>query len=74
MLVAHSTNRRPKPTSPDVEGVLRGVFSDLVRSVDAGGAVVTVLTTLKPGQAVAGGESVVPMAWLPVRYTLGDGG
>ncbi len=52
------------------EAVLRGAFGDLVRSVDAQGAVVTVLTTLKPGQAVAGGAVSVDVNMLLYAFGL----
>jgi hypothetical protein len=37
------------------EGVLRGGFGDLVRAVGSDGTTAVVLTSLKPGQAAAGG-------------------
>ncbi len=58
------------PAKLMAEAVLRGVFSDLVRSVDAAGAVVTVLTTLKPGQAVAGGAVSVDVNMLLYSFGL----
>ena len=52
------------------EGVLRGGFADLVRSVEGQGAVVSVLTTLKPGQAVAGGAVSVDVNMLLYSFGL----
>ena len=52
------------------EAVLRGAFADLVRSVEARGAIVTVLTTLRPGQAVAGGAISVDVNLLLYSFGL----
>jgi hypothetical protein len=58
------------PAKIIAEAVLRGGFSDLVRSMEAGGTVVTVLTTLKPGQAVAGGTVSVDVNMLLYSFGL----
>ena len=58
------------PAKLIAEGVLRGGFSELVRSVDAAGAIVSVLTTLKPGQAVAGGAVSVDVNMLLYSFGL----
>ena|SRR5688572_114464 len=52
------------------EAVLRGGFADIVRSIDANGAVVTVVTTLKPGQVVAGGMVSVDVNMLLYAFGL----
>ena len=50
--------------------VLRTGFADLVSGVDASGAVVTVITTLKPGQAVSGGSVSVDVNMLLYSFGL----
>ena len=52
------------------EAVLRGGFADLVRSVEARGAIVSVLTTLRPGQAVGGGAISVDVNLLLYSFGL----
>ena len=52
------------------ELVLRTGFGDLVRSVDVQGAIVVVLSTLKPGQAVAGGAVSVEVNMLLYAFGL----
>ena len=52
------------------EAVLRGGFADIVRSVDASGAILTVVTSLKPGQAVAGGLVSVDVNMLLYAFGL----
>ena len=52
------------------EAVLRGGFADIVRSVDASGAIVTVVTSLKPGQAIAGGMVSVDVNMLLYAFGL----
>ncbi len=52
------------------EAVLATGFGDLVRSVDAQGAIVQVVTTLKPGRAVSGGTISVEMNMLLYAYGL----
>ena len=52
------------------ELVLRGGFGDLVRSVDVQGATVQVTSTLKPGQAVAGGTVSVDVNMLLYAFGL----
>lgn len=58
------------PAQMLAEAVLRLGFRDLVRSVGAQDAVVTVLTTLKPGQAVAGGAVSVDVNMLLYSFGL----
>ena len=59
------------PAQLIAEGVLRGFFADLVRSVAAGqGATVQILSTLKPGQAVAGGAVSVDVNMLLYAFGL----
>lgn len=53
-----------------VEVVLHGGFGDLVRTVDAQGAIVSVVTTLKPGQATAGGAVSVDVNMLLYAFGL----
>ena len=43
------------PAQLIAEGVLRAGFGDLVRAVEGSGATAQILTSLKPGQAIAGG-------------------
>jgi hypothetical protein len=50
--------------------VLRGGFADLVRSVDVQGAAVQIVSTLKPGQAVAGGSVSVDVNMLLYAFGL----
>ena len=52
------------------EAVLKGGFADIVRSVDASGAIVTVVTSLKPGQAIAGGMVSVDVNMLLYAFGL----
>ncbi len=52
------------------ELVLRTGFGDLVSGVDASSAVVTVITTLKPGQAVSGGNVSVDVNMLLYSFGL----
>jgi hypothetical protein len=52
------------------EGVLRTGFAELVSRVDASGAMVTVLTTLKPGQAISGGAVSVDVNMLLYAFGL----
>lgn len=52
------------------EVVLRTGFSDIVSGVEASSAVVTVLTTLKPGQAVSGGNVSVDVNMLLYSFGL----
>lgn len=58
------------PAQVLAEAVLRWGFRDLVRSVDAQDAVVTVLTTLKPGQGIAGGAVSVDVNMLLYSFGL----
>jgi hypothetical protein len=58
------------PAQLIAEGVLRGPFGDLVRAVDAHGALVQVTSTLKPGQAVDGGAVTVDINMLLYAYGL----
>ena len=58
------------PAKLVAEAVLRGAFADLVTAVDAQGAVVSVITTLKPGQAVAGGTVSVDVNMLLYSFGL----
>ena len=50
--------------------VLHAGFADLVRTVDAQGAILSVLTTLKPGQATAGGAVSVDVNMLLYAFGL----
>ena len=52
------------------ELVLRGGFGELVRSIDLQGATVQVTSTLKPGQAVAGGTVSVDVNMLLYAFGL----
>jgi len=52
------------------EAVLRTAFGDIVAGVEASGAVITVITTLKPGQAVAGGNVSVDVNLLLYSFGL----
>jgi hypothetical protein len=52
------------------EAVLRMGFADIVSGVEASGAVVTVITTLKPGQAVSGGNVSVDVNMLLYSFGL----
>ena len=52
------------------EVVLRGGFADIVSRVDASDGVVTVLTALKPGQAIAGGAVSVDVNVLLYSFGL----
>lgn len=52
------------------EVVLRTAFADIVSSVDAAGAIVTVITTLKPGQATSGGNVSVDVNMLLYSFGL----
>jgi len=50
--------------------VARGAFADLVRAVDAHGATLTFVTTLRPGSAVAGGVLTVDVNLLLYSFGL----
>ena len=50
--------------------VLRGGFADIVSAVEGPGAVVTVITLLKPGQAVSGGNVSVDVNMLLYSFGL----
>ena len=52
------------------EAVLRGAFADIVRSVDVAGSVISVVTTLRPGQAVSGGSVSVDVNLLLYAFGL----
>ena len=58
------------PASLLSEAVMRGAFADLVASVEARGSIVTVLTTLRPGQTVAGGTISVDVNLLLYSFGL----
>lgn len=58
------------PAELIAEGVLRGFFADLVRSVDGQGASVQIVSTLKPGQAAAGGSVTVDVNMLLYAFGL----
>ena len=58
------------PAKLIAEAVLWGGVPELLRSVDADGAIVSVLTTLKPGQAVAGGAVSVDVNMLLYSFGL----
>ena len=52
------------------EGVLRAGFGDIVRDVVADGSVVTVLTSLRPGQVMAGGQVSVDVNMLLYAFGM----
>ena len=52
------------------EAVLRTGFGDIVSSVEASSALMTVITTLKPGQAVSGGNVSVDVNLLLYSFGL----
>jgi hypothetical protein len=58
------------PAALLAEGVLRGLFADIVSRVDTTGAIVSVITTLKPGQAVSGGNVSVDVNMLLYSFGL----
>lgn len=58
------------PAQMLVRAVLHAGFADLVRTVDAQGAILSVLTTLKPGQATAGGAVSVDVNMLLYAFGL----
>lgn len=58
------------PAKLIAEAVLRFGFADLVHSVESSGAIVQVVTTLKPGQAVAGGVVSVDVNMLLYAFGL----
>lgn len=58
------------PAQLIAEGVLRLGFADLVRAVDADGANAVVMTTLRPGQAAAGGKVSVDVNLLLYSFGL----
>jgi hypothetical protein len=58
------------PAQLIAEGVLKGAFGDLVRAIDAQGATVQIMSTLKPGQAVAGGTVSVDVNMLLYAFGL----
>jgi hypothetical protein len=57
------------PAQLIVKGVLHGGFGDLVRTVDAQGANVSIVTTLKPGQAT--GRGIVSVDVNMLLYAFG---
>lgn len=57
------------PAQLIVKGVLHGGFGDLVRAVDAQGANVSIVTTLKPGQAT--GRGIVSVDVNMLLYAFG---
>jgi hypothetical protein len=58
------------PAKLIAELLLRAGFADLVRSVESSGAIVQVVTTLKPGQATAGGVVSVDVDMLLYAFGL----
>lgn len=58
------------PAKLIAESVLRIGIPDLIRTVESQGAIVSVLTTLKPGQAVSGGAVSVDVNMLLYSFGL----
>ena len=58
------------PAQMLVKAVLHAGFADLVRTADVQGATLSVLTTLKPGQATAGGAVSVDVNMLLYAFGL----
>ena len=58
------------PAVPLAEASLRVVAPDLVRAIEHDGAVMSVLTTLKPGQAVGGGAVSVDVNLLLYAFGM----
>jgi hypothetical protein len=58
------------PVELIVDAVLRGGFGELVRSVAAQGSTIQVVSSLKPGQAVAGGSVIVDVNMLLYAFGL----
>ncbi|HVE50227.1 MAG TPA: exosortase H-associated membrane protein [Casimicrobiaceae bacterium] len=52
------------------EGIMKGAFADLVRSVTQQGAIVQIVSTLRPGQAVAGGALTIDVDMLLYAFGL----